>query len=178
MNLKLKRTPAIYLVGFMGSGKTTVGRSLAETLGWRFVDIDDDIEARAGLPIPRIFEEQGEPEFRRIESESLEARVRAAERGQAMVVALGGGAFVQARNAALIAPHGVSVWLDCPFDQVKARVERQGNRPLARDPEAFERLYHARRPVYAKADFRVTVDGDDPRPAVREILALTGLHPA
>lgn len=175
MNLKLKRTPAIYLVGFMGSGKTTIGRRLAEALGWSFADIDDDIEARAGMPIPAIFEGQGEPEFRRLESESLEARVRLAERGTATVIALGGGAFVQQRNAELMAPHGVSVWLDCSLERTKARVAQADHRPLARDPEAFERLFHTRREAYAKADFRVAVDGDDPEPVVREIMALTGL---
>ncbi len=175
MNLKLKRTPAIYLVGFMGSGKTTVGRRLADALGWSFVDVDDDIEARAGMAIPQIFEQQGEPEFRRIEAESLAARVQQAERGQPVVMALGGGAFVQEANAALIGRHGVSIWLDCPLELVKARVAGADHRPLARDPEAFERLYHSRRGAYAKADFRVAVEGDDPEPAVREILNLTGL---
>lgn len=176
MNLKLKRTPAIYLVGFMGSGKTTVGQCLAEALGWGFVDIDNDIEATAGKPIPRIFDEDGEPEFRRIEAEALEARVSQAERGRPMVIALGGGAFVQERNAKLIAPHGISVWLDCPWELVSDRVSRAENRPLARDPEAFERLFHSRRAAYSKADIQVRITTDDPAPAVQQIMAAAGLE--
>lgn len=175
MNLKLKRTPAIYVVGFMGSGKTTVGRKLAGELGWNFVDLDDDIEARAGKAISKIFEEDGEPEFRRIESEALEARVRQAERGRPVVIALGGGAFVQPRNAELIAPHGISVWLDCPLERVKERVAGAGHRPLARDPEAFERLYETRRAAYSRADLRIEIRGDDPSEPTKEIIAAVGL---
>lgn len=175
MNLKLKRTPAIYLVGFMGSGKTTVGRRLAERLGWTFVDLDDDIEAAAGMAISRIFAERGEPEFRRLESEALETRVRQAERGRPFIIALGGGAFVQPGNAELILPHGLSVWLDCPLERVKARIAGADHRPLARDPEAFSRLYESRRAAYARADLRVEVQSDDATQAVDEILAAAGL---
>src|SRR6185369_15725528 len=71
MDLRLKRTPGLYLVGFMGCGKSTVGRLVADALGWRFVDVDDDIEAREGCPISDIFETRGEREFRRIESEAI-----------------------------------------------------------------------------------------------------------
>ena len=93
MNLTLKRTPGIYLVGFMASGKTTIGALLAERLGWKFVDMDQDIEARQGDSIAAIFEKSGEQEFRRIETEAIRAHVRDIERGEATVVAMGGGAF-------------------------------------------------------------------------------------
>jgi shikimate kinase len=175
MNLKLKRSPAIYVVGFMGSGKTTIGKRLADELGWHFFDIDDDIEAIAGMSIPNIFEEKGEAEFRRIESEAIAARVRQAEASKPMVVALGGGAYAREENARLVDNHGVTVWLDCPLQMVTARVAAAEHRPLARDPEAFERLYHARREAYAKAAFRIEVESDDAGETVNRILNTPGL---
>ncbi len=98
MNLRLKRAPGIYLVGFMGSGKTTIGRLLAARLGWSFADLDEEIEAAERATIAAIFEERGEPEFRRIEAEMLRQHVRSIERGKAAVIALGGGAFAQQQN--------------------------------------------------------------------------------
>ena len=81
MNLKLKRTPGIYIVGFMGSGKTTVGRLLAEEIGWRFADLDEDIEHSQRRSVSDIFLHQGEEAFRRIEHEALSDRVRSIRRG-------------------------------------------------------------------------------------------------
>src|SRR6266849_9070831 len=107
MNLKLKRTPGIYLAGFMGSGKSTVGRLLADRLGWHFVDLDEEIEEADGMLIEEIFETRGEPEFRRIESEAIRAWVRKIESGQAVVMALGGGAFVAEANRALLMNNGI-----------------------------------------------------------------------
>ena len=92
MILKLKRTPGIYLVGFMGSGKTTIGRHLADELGWSFADLDADIEAEQGTTIAQIFDTRGEDEFRRIETAAIQKRVRMIEKGRPMVLALGGGA--------------------------------------------------------------------------------------
>ena len=93
MILKLKRTPGIYLVGFMGSGKTTVGERLAEELGWSFVDIDEDIVKLEGRSIVDIFDTGGEQAFREIETACIRKRVRMIQSGRPMVVALGGGAF-------------------------------------------------------------------------------------
>ena len=90
MDTRLIRTPALYLVGFMGCGKTTVGAALADELGWSFHDLDGEIEAAAGVAIAEIFVQQGEAEFRRQEHAALERRVRTAQHGQPMVVALGG----------------------------------------------------------------------------------------
>jgi shikimate kinase len=87
MNLKLKRTPGIYLVGFMGSGKSTIGRLLAHRLGWNFFDTDEEIEAAERTTIAEIFEGRGEPEFRRIETEILRQHVSWIERGRPSVVA-------------------------------------------------------------------------------------------
>ena len=116
MILKLKRTPGIYLVGFMGCGKTTVGRLLAQELGWTFVDIDDVIEETAGTTINEIFDRQGEVEFRRLEREAIVNRIRLIEGGRPAVVALGGGAFAQPAVRELTAVNGVSIWLNCPLD--------------------------------------------------------------
>ncbi len=156
MHIKLKRTPGIYLAGFMGSGKSTVGKLLADQLGWEFVDLDAEIESRERSSISQIFEVRGEAEFRRIETDMIRHWVRMIERGVPTVVALGGGAFVQPGNFELIENHGISVWLDCTFETVHARLtEEQAKRPLAQDPEKFRQLFDGRRESYARADFRV-----------------------
>lgn len=172
MIVKLARTPGIYLVGFMGSGKTTVGRLLAERLGWNFVDLDEEIEAEQRMRIADIFDRFGEAHFRQIEKEALRRRVRAIQRGEPTVVALGGGAFAQPDNYALLQDNGVSIWLDCPFEVAQRRVEQDSNRPLARDPEQFRQLYEARRASYARADYRIETSGDDPEQVVEAILRL------
>ncbi len=175
MNGGLERARGVFLVGFMGCGKTTVGRLLAEELGWTFADLDDDIEARENAAISRIFAERGEAEFRRIETECLKARVEEIRASRPLVVAAGGGAYTQARNRELVAAGGVAIWLDCPFERIEKRVAGFTHRPLARDPEAFRKLYDARRTAYALADYRVATKSDDPAEAVREILKLQGL---
>ena len=103
MNLRLKQTPGIYLLGFMASGKSTVGRHLAHRLGWSFFDLDDEIEAAEKTTIAHIFDTRGEAEFRRIESEMLAQHIRSIEHGRAAVVALGGGAFLSPANRDLAA---------------------------------------------------------------------------
>ena len=109
MHIKLKRSPGIFIAGFMGSGKSTVGRMLADQLGWEFVDLDAEIERAQVTTIAAIFEERGEAEFRRIETQMMERWVRRIEGGSPTVLALGGGAFVQAGNFELIENHGVSI---------------------------------------------------------------------
>jgi shikimate kinase len=176
MNLRLKRTPGIYLVGFMGCGKTTVGRRLAERLGWHFTDLDDEIETAAKMAIADIFSSRGEGEFRRLESEVLRACVAAIERGRPTVVSLGGGAFAAPANRALTIDNGVTIWLDCPFEIVRRRVAQCAHRPLARDPERFAALFASRREFYSQAETRIAVESDDPEPVVAAILALTQLR--
>jgi shikimate kinase len=172
MILKLKRTPGIYLVGFMGCGKTTVGRMLARRLGWRFSDLDEEIEARAQMTINEIFERFGEDHFRQLEHEALKRRVADIARGVPWVVAVGGGCFAQPRNFQLISDHGISIWLDAPLEMLRARVGQSSSRPLARDPAKFEELYHARRPFYEKADYRIEIGPGGSAEAVEEILRL------
>ncbi len=172
MIVKLARTPGIYLVGFMGSGKTTVGRLLADRLGWAFVDLDSEIEADQGTSIAEIFDRRGEEHFRRIEMEAIRRHVRRIQMGKPAVVALGGGAFAQPANYALLANNGVIIWLDCPLDLARQRVEENSNRPLARDPVKFGELYHVRSTSYARADFRVEAAGSDPESVVDAIMQL------
>jgi shikimate kinase len=172
MTLKLKRTPGLYLVGFMAAGKTTVGRSLAEELGWCFVDIDTDIEMQEGKMIAEIFRERGEDYFRELEWKTIRDRVALIEAGDPCVMALGGGAFVQRRNWEIIENNGVTVWLDCELERVRQRLGEDGTRPLAQDPIALERLYEDRRPLYARADFRIDVDTHEVDRIVKKILAL------
>ncbi len=170
MILKLKRTPGIYLVGFMGCGKSTVGERLAEELGWNFVDLDDDIVKSQGRSIVDIFDTGGEAAFREIETECLRKRVRAVQSGRPHVLALGGGAFAQDVNYRLLQDNGVTVWLDCPLDLIRARLAGKNDRPLARDPERFESLYEQRLPAYSRADYRVEIASNDPLAAVAKIL--------
>jgi shikimate kinase len=169
----LKRAPGVYLAGFMGSGKTTVARVLADRLGWDFIDLDAEIEAIEHTPIAQIFETRGEQEFRRLETEMLRSVMRRIERGMPSVIALGGGSFVQPFNAQLLAGHGISIWLDCSFETVTERMREieAAVRPLARDPNAFRRLFDERRVAYSRATYRVDADCDVER-AVEQILAL------
>jgi shikimate kinase len=160
MNLRLKRTPGLYLVGFMGSGKTTVGRQLGHRLGWNFFDLDREIELAEKTTIAELFDKRGEPEFRRIESAMLRQHVRSVERGRPAVLALGGGAFVDAANRELILQNGIAIWLDCPFERIQQRVGDASARPLARDPQRFAALYESRREIYALADVRIAIESD------------------
>jgi shikimate kinase len=170
--LKLKRTPGIYMVGFMGCGKTTVGRSLARHLGWRYADLDEDIESKAQKAISEIFDGFGEPRFRQLETEMLERRVHDIARGVPWVVSLGGGCFAQEHNFDLIQNHGVSIWLDAPLEMIRSRVAGHAHRPLARDPEKFEQLFYDRRGYYEKAHYRILVTGEGSTGALKSILEL------
>jgi shikimate kinase len=176
MNLTLKRTPGIYVVGFMCAGKSTIGRHLAHRLGWSFFDTDDEIESAEHMKIFEIFDTRGEEEFRRIEKEIVHQHVRWIERGRPAVLALGGGAFANAETRGLLAANGVSIWLDCPLATVHARLAQQSHRPLARDREKLDALYAARRDVYQLADARVEIETDDPDVTVQAILRQPALQ--
>ena len=173
MNLKLKSTPGIYLVGFMGSGKSTIGRMLAHRLGWSFFDMDHEIEAAEGATIREIFESRGEPEFRRIEGAILYRHVSWIEQGRPSVLALGGGAFAAEENRVLLEDHGITIWLDCPFEIVERRAAGTAHRPLSADPVRFAGLYRERVETYRLADIHIPIAGDDPEPVVEMIL----MHP-
>ncbi len=172
MTLKLKRTPGLYLVGFMCSGKTTVGQALAKQLGWCFVDVDSEIEHAQGQRIRDIFVEQGESRFRDLEAATLRQHVTKVESGRPCVFALGGGTFVQPRNWELIENNGVTIWLDCSLETILARLGDDVTRPLATDRNGLAQLYGDRRPLYGRADYRVEVDTDDISEIVSRILHL------
>jgi shikimate kinase len=172
MNLKLKRTPGIYLIGFMGSGKTTIGRMFAEEIGWRFADLDDDIEAEHNTSISNLFATVGEAQFRRIETEAIRKRVQLIRRGLPTVLALGGGAFTIEENIDCLTENGITVWLDADFDVVKARCEGSEHRPLARDPRKFQRLFKERRRFYRRAEYRIHISENDSRAALKRLLEI------
>lgn len=163
----------VCLAGFMGSGKTTVGPLLARQLGWRFEDLDTRIEEHAGISVPAIFERLGEPAFRQMENQQLDAVLgRAAELREPLVVALGGGTYAQPDRAGRLRSAGaVVIWLDCPAELLLARCATMGNRPLFRDEASFRNLLATRLPFYALADYRVAAD-DEPARVVERILAL------
>src|ERR1035438_5277276 len=174
MILKLKRTPGLFLVGFMGSGKSTVGRSLARHLGWRFADLAEDIESRERMTISEIFEKLGEEGFRRAETSALERRIGDVSRGVPWVVAVGGGCFTQAMNIDLVQNHGISIWLDAPLEMIRARIGGSSHRPLARDPRQLEDLYIGRRCSCERADYRIVIAGGGSGGAGEGILGREG----
>ena len=141
----------VYIVGFMAAGKTTVARALAKRLDWRAIDIDEMVEQRERMPVADIFAKQGEPYFRIAERDVLTDQLGVRH----VVVATGGGTFVDPQNRNMINGDGLSIWLDIPLERALARVPVDGRRPLAADREAFERLYHLRRAAYQQAHIRI-----------------------
>lgn len=141
----------VYLVGFMGAGKSTIARALARRLGWQAMDIDDLIEKREHAPVATIFQRHGEAYFRAAERAVLTDQIPTRH----VVVATGGGTFVDPHNRALIAGDGLSVWLDVPLQRLIARVPNDGRRPLAADRSEFERLFLLRKAAYQEASYRV-----------------------
>jgi shikimate kinase len=167
----------IFLVGFMGSGKSTLGPRLAARLTCEFLDLDARIEAAAGCSINEIFDRQGETAFREIEHGELVRVLSEGTAGGQRVVALGGGAFTQTRNIDLIENSGaVSIWLDAPPQVLLARCGRQSlDRPLARDRDRFLKLYSERLPFYKRATVRVNTAASV-KDVVEEILTALRLR--
>jgi shikimate kinase len=141
----------VVLVGFMGSGKSTVGRLLARKLGWAFVDMDKLIEERTGRRIADIFREQGEAAFR---GEEL-AVARELQSAIHSVIATGGGAFAEAATREALSTGAFTVWLAAEFEALARRVPTDGSRPLAADREIMRRLFEQREPSYRSADLIV-----------------------
>ena len=145
------RTDKIYLVGFMGAGKSTVARALGTTLGWRVEDIDDLIVARERRSVADIFARRGEAYFREVERAVLHSLLPLRH----AIVATGGGTFVAPENRRVINGDGASVWLDLAFEQAVARIPSDGRRPLAADRSTLQALYNTRRAAYQLAHLRL-----------------------
>ena len=162
---------SLYLVGMMGSGKTSTGRPLAERLGYGFVDADAVIEQAAGCSIPEIFERDGEEGFRKLESQVLSA----ISQRHSLVVATGGGVVTQPENWGLL-HSGIVIWLDVVSDQLLQRLKADSTaRPLLQtaDPEAaLNTLLNERRPLYAEADLTVVINDEAPETVADGILQL------
>jgi shikimate kinase len=154
---------AVFLVGFMGAGKTVVGRAVAKQLGWLFIDLDEQIEKLAGRSIAKIFKTSGEAEFRRLEAEKLADLLQELRKGKPAVVALGGGAFVERANAEKLREAGMAViFLDAPLEELVRRCHEQSEQPrplLESDADALNVLYAERRPLYLGAETTVQTSG-------------------
>lgn len=148
---------SVVLVGMMGSGKTAVGRALAQRLGVPFLDSDAEIERAAHATIPEIFARDGEAFFRDRETEVIGRLLN----GPPAIISTGGGAFMAERNRTAIAAHGISLWLDAALDVLWERVRHKDNRPLLRTAnprETLAGLFAQRVPVYRLAALRVPVE--------------------
>lgn len=160
----------IYLVGFMGAGKTTVARAVASRLGWRADDIDELIEARERRTVADIFARSGEPYFRTVEREILRLVLPLRH----SVVATGGGTFMDPENRAAINMDGLSIWLDVPLEELIARLPADGRRPLAADRAQMERLYALRQAAYAHAHRRIDARSMHPDEVAERIIERVG----
>ncbi|SRR6266478_3507905 len=165
----------VFLIGFMGAGKTSVGKALAQRLNWEFRDLDRVIEAREHKTVAQIFADSGETGFRKAECAALEDLLANSARGK-WIIALGGGAFVQPRNRTALQQSGaITVLLEAPLHELKRRVSADGiARPLAQDEAKFAELFESRRAAYAAAQFRIETTGkrvDEVAAEIRELLS-------
>ena len=145
------RADKLYLVGFMGAGKTTVARALGRRIGWRVEDIDTRIEARERRTVAAIFAKDGEGYFR----EAEKAVLHELQPERNLIVATGGGTFVDADNRAMMLADGAVAWLDAPLNRVIDRVPPDGRRPLAADRVQMEQLFQRRQAAYTQAHTRI-----------------------
>jgi shikimate kinase len=167
---------SVVLVGLMGAGKSSIGRRLAQRLGLEFLDADTEIERAAGCTIEEIFARFGEPAFRDGERRVI---LRLLEERAPIVLATGGGAFMDAETRAAIRNHAIAVWLRAELDVLLRRVARRSNRPLLKqgDPrEVLERLMALRHPVYAEADLVVESDESPAETTVDRVIAALRAH--
>lgn len=145
----------IILTGFMGCGKTTAGKIIAEKLNMRFIDTDAEIVKNAGMSISEIFNKFGEAHFRRLETETLKSVLTS----ENAVVSTGGGILTTAENAEIIKQHGICVFIDVSFDSICMRLKNDTSRPLFSDRENAKKLFNSRYPVYTScADLIVKSD--------------------
>lgn len=163
----IKKNKPVYLCGFMGCGKSTVGKLLAKKLGRDFIDLDSFIEENEGMSIPEIFEQKGEDYFRRKETLALSQLPPSVG-----VVATGGGALLKPENAEIARAHGTVVFIDAPFKLCYERIKNDPHRPIAANSTKDELLerFNMRRPLYL-AHSDITADGTGtPMQIVSQIL--------
>ncbi|HWG51157.1 MAG TPA: shikimate kinase [Candidatus Acidoferrales bacterium] len=175
-------TRRVFLVGFMGAGKTSVGQALASRLGWEFCDLDRLIERREGNSVAEIFAAHGEAGFRKAEAQALMDLLQDSSRAHDLVVALGGGTFAQPGNREALEEAGaVTVLLDAPLDELRRRCSADETvRPLALNHNRFAALYEERQPAYLLATYRVSTMNktvEDVTAAIDQIL-LSGVAEA
>ena len=152
MNME-KKIKKIFLVGFMGSGKTTVGKLLAKKLKTNFIDIDEEIELQEGLTIPAIFSIKGENYFRQLEMKILKKIANSDFEG---VIATGGGLGANPEAMKIMKEKGIVIWLDIDFQIFKKRTQGDKNRPLIKKKEEeLKKLFEERKKIYSQAHIRV-----------------------
>lgn len=171
-------TRRVFLIGFMGAGKTSVGRALAARLGWRFCDLDDVIERREGKTVPEIFAAAAEAGFRRAESEALRELLQDPSYRNDLVVALGGGTFAQPANRAALKEAGaVTVLLEAPLEELRRRcTSDQTVRPLAGNGDRLAELFEQRRAAYQLATHTVNTVGKRVEDISAEIEMILGFR--
>ncbi|MCH7689869.1 MAG: shikimate kinase [candidate division Zixibacteria bacterium] len=177
--MKLKSN--IFLIGFSGSGKSTVGKLLAKKLNCSFVDIDKHIESKSRKTILNIFKTDGEKAFRKLESAAIKNLFAETAKAKPKVIALGGGAFENRATRQLISENGISVWLRCSISELYERLRKHSDRPKltdkkntlsARRPkETIQKLLLERKDNYARADLRVTSSGKTANRVALEIIS-------
>jgi shikimate kinase len=173
---------AVFLVGFMGSGKTSVGRTLAERLNWSFEDLDDRIAERERRSIAEIFRESGEAAFRQAEHSALLHVLEEVQGGTARIVALGGGAFAQKRNQVLLETAGVpTIFLSAGVEELWRRCCQQAadtgtERPLLENMGQFQKLYRSRHKAYSRAFLKIETGGRGVHEIAAEIAQIMGLR--
>jgi shikimate kinase len=171
---------AVVLIGFMGAGKSSVGRALGKQLGWEFEDLDERIERRERRKVAEIFRESGEAGFRKTEHAALKELLAELRGGTGKIVALGGGAFAQESNARLLAAaNALTIFLDADAQELWKRCgDQEGiERPLLGSLASFCELYEARRPHYLKAKLRQETSGKTVEQIAAEVVEVLGLKP-
>jgi shikimate kinase len=169
-----QRLSRLILTGFMGAGKSTVGAILAHQLGWRFIDLDDVIEASSQRTVAEIFREYGEADFRRRERQAVEQL----STEEQLVLALGGGAVEDesTRSLLLHPPDNCLVFLEAPLAELLARCTEEGKvRPLLASPETLAARHHRRLPYYRTAHVTVATNGLAPNAVAEQILTQVSL---
>lgn len=162
----------IVLTGFMGAGKTEVGRELSNILGWKVIDVDDEIVRERGTTINEIFERFGEHAFREIETEMI----RRVSQNRNVIISTGGGAVLREENMSTLRKNGVIIFLAVTAETVLRRTSGNDERPLLKVEDPLERireLLEFRRPYYEKADIMIDTEGKTPRLIAEEILERT-----